>query len=186
MGVCLGNVFALSEQDKVLPVVPMFHANAWGLPYAAVLAGADLIMPDRFLQPEPLVRLIEAERPTLAGAVPTIWNVLLAHVRGARRRPVLAAAGAVRRLGGAARAAGGLREGTRRPDRAGLGDDGDLAARQRGAPAAPARPSEEAWRYRDTQGRLMCAVEGGWSATAAPCCRTTARPSARWRSAGRG
>src|SRR5438128_9392592 len=81
LGVCQGNVFALSEQDKVLPVVPMFHANAWGLAYAAVLAGADLIMPDRFLQPAPLVRLIEAERPTLAGAVPTIWNVLLAHVR---------------------------------------------------------------------------------------------------------
>ncbi len=81
MGACLGNTFALSEQDKVLPVVPMFHANAWGLPYAAVMAGADLIMPDRFLQPEPLVRLIEAERPTLAGAVPTIWNMLLAHVR---------------------------------------------------------------------------------------------------------
>src|SRR5215472_7859546 len=56
MGVCMGNTFALSEQDRVLPVVPMFHANAWGLPYAAVLAGADLIMPDRFLQPEPLVR----------------------------------------------------------------------------------------------------------------------------------
>ncbi|HEV2242845.1 MAG TPA: AMP-binding protein, partial [Streptosporangiaceae bacterium] len=81
MGVCTGNVFGLSEQDRVLPVVPMFHANAWGLPYAALMAGADLIMPDRYLQPEPLVRLIEAERPTLAGAVPTIWNMMLAHVR---------------------------------------------------------------------------------------------------------
>src|SRR5262249_60283638 len=63
------------------PVVPMFHANAWGLAYAAVLAGADLIMPDRFLQPAPLTALIEAEKPTIAGAVPTIWNGLLAHVR---------------------------------------------------------------------------------------------------------
>src|ERR1017187_249250 len=81
MGACLGNTFALSERDRVLPVVPMFHANAWGLAYAAVLCGADLIMPDRFLQPEPLVRLIEAEQPTLAGAVPTIWNALLQHVR---------------------------------------------------------------------------------------------------------
>src|SRR5258708_32041839 len=45
------------------------------------MAGADLIMPDRFLQPEPLVRLIEAERPTLAGAAPTIWSSLLTHVR---------------------------------------------------------------------------------------------------------
>ncbi|HEY2552699.1 MAG TPA: AMP-binding protein, partial [Streptosporangiaceae bacterium] len=81
MAVAMGNVFALSDQDRVLPVVPMFHANAWGLPYAAVMAGADMIMPDRFLQPAPLAALIEAERPTLAGAVPTIWNGLLQHVR---------------------------------------------------------------------------------------------------------
>src|SRR5262249_56443954 len=81
MGVGTGNVVGLAEQDRVLPVVPMFHGNAWGLPYAALMAGADLIMPDRYLQPEPLVRLIEAERPTLAGAVPTIWNMMLAHVR---------------------------------------------------------------------------------------------------------
>jgi fatty-acyl-CoA synthase len=63
----------------VLPVVPMFHANAWGLPYAALLAGASLVMPDRFLQAEPLVRLIEDERPTVSGAVPTIWNDLLRY-----------------------------------------------------------------------------------------------------------
>ena len=81
MGACLGNAFAVSDRDRILPVVPMFHANAWGLAYAAVLSGADLIMPDRFLQPEPLVRLIEAERPTIAGAVPTIWNGLLQHIR---------------------------------------------------------------------------------------------------------
>src|SRR5215467_9444277 len=81
MGVCLGNTLGVSERDRVLPVVPMFHANAWGLPYASVMSGADLIMPDRFLQPEPLVKLIESERPTLAGAVPTIWNGLLQHIR---------------------------------------------------------------------------------------------------------
>src|SRR6266545_5725409 len=57
MGACLGNAFALSDTDRVLPVVPMFHANAWGLAYAALLSGADLIMPDRFLHPEPLARL---------------------------------------------------------------------------------------------------------------------------------
>ena len=81
MGVCLGNVFALSDEDRVLPVVPMFHANAWGLAYASVLSGADLIMPGRFLQPEHLVKLIEAERPTIAGAVPTIWTGLLQYIR---------------------------------------------------------------------------------------------------------
>ena len=113
MAVCTGNVFGLSEQDRVLPVVPMFHANAWGLPYAAMLAGADLIMPDRFLQPEPLVRLIEAERPTIAGAVPDDLERPAAARPRARRGPVLAAAGAVRRLRRAALAAGGLREGAR-------------------------------------------------------------------------
>ena len=55
MAICMGNVFALPEQDRVLPVVPMFHVNGSGLPYAAVMAGADLIMPDRFLHPEPKV-----------------------------------------------------------------------------------------------------------------------------------
>ncbi len=81
MATCTGNAMGLSATDTVLPVVPMFHANAWGLPYAAVMAGAALVMPDRFLQAEPLVRLIEAERPTVAGAVPTIWSDVLRHAR---------------------------------------------------------------------------------------------------------
>jgi fatty-acyl-CoA synthase len=74
------NSFALSERDRILPVVPMFHANAWGLPYAGWLAGCDFVMPGRFLQAEPLARMIEQYRPTIAGAVPTIWNDLLRHV----------------------------------------------------------------------------------------------------------
>jgi len=81
MMVCSGNVGALTFRDRALPVVPMFHANAWGLPYAALMAGADLVMPDRFLAPEPLVAFIEAERPTMAGAVPTIWNDMLQWLR---------------------------------------------------------------------------------------------------------
>jgi fatty-acyl-CoA synthase len=81
MAACAGNAFALTAADRVLPVVPMFHANAWGMPYAALLAGASLVMPDRFLQAEPLIRLIEDERPTVSGAVPTIWNDLLRYAR---------------------------------------------------------------------------------------------------------
>jgi fatty-acyl-CoA synthase len=69
----------LSRADRVLAVVPMFHANAWGLPYGAALAGADLILPDRFLGAEPLAKLIEAERPTLMGCVPTIFADLLRY-----------------------------------------------------------------------------------------------------------
>ncbi len=70
---------AISRSDRVLAVVPMFHANAWGLPYGAALGGADLILPDRFLGAEPLAKLIEAERPTLMGCVPTIFADLLRY-----------------------------------------------------------------------------------------------------------
>jgi fatty-acyl-CoA synthase len=58
----------------------MFHAMAWGLPYAAFMSGASLIMPDRFLQAEPIAAMIAAERPTLGGAVPTIWTDLLSYL----------------------------------------------------------------------------------------------------------
>ena len=79
MNVNAASAVGLTEADRVLPVVPMFHANAWGLPYAAWLAGAGFVMPGRFLQAEPLAKLIEAERPTVAGAVPTIWSDLLRY-----------------------------------------------------------------------------------------------------------
>jgi len=69
----------LSRADRVLAVVPMFHANAWGLPYGSALAGADLILPDRFLGAEALAKLITAERPTLMGCVPTIFADLLRY-----------------------------------------------------------------------------------------------------------
>ncbi len=80
MAACTGNVFGLNERDRVLPVVPMFHANAWGLPYAGWFAGADFLLPGRFLQAEPLAKMIAEHRPTIAGAVPTIWNDLLTYV----------------------------------------------------------------------------------------------------------
>ncbi|MGO9488828.1 MAG: long-chain fatty acid--CoA ligase [Solirubrobacteraceae bacterium] len=69
----------LSRSDKVLAVVPMFHANAWGLPHGAALAGADLVLPDRYLGAEPLAGLIAGERPTLMGCVPTIFSDLLRY-----------------------------------------------------------------------------------------------------------
>jgi fatty-acyl-CoA synthase len=158
MAVCTGNVFALSEQDKVLPVVPMFHANAWGLPYAAVMAGADLIMPDRFLQPEPLVRLIEAERPTIAGAVPTIWNMLLAHVRAhggdlSSLRMVPCGGSAVPH---ALQEAYEKELGVRIVQAWGMTETSPL-----GSVAHPpaGTPEDESWRYRDTAGRIICGVE---------------------------
>jgi fatty-acyl-CoA synthase len=79
MGACMTETLGFSSGDRVLPVVPMFHANAWGLPYACNMVGADIVMPGRFLQAEPLARLIEHEKITFAGAVPTIWMDLLRY-----------------------------------------------------------------------------------------------------------
>jgi fatty-acyl-CoA synthase len=77
MAECLTDTLDVRSSDRVLPVVPMFHANAWGLPYTCGMMGAPLIMPNRFLQAEPLVKLIESERVTFAAAVPTIWSDVL-------------------------------------------------------------------------------------------------------------
>ncbi|HEX7735790.1 MAG TPA: AMP-binding protein, partial [Ktedonobacteraceae bacterium] len=77
MGVGLADGAALSERDVVLPIVPMFHANAWGFPHASIMMGSTLIFPGRFLDTRRLARLMEAERVTLACGVPTIWLSLL-------------------------------------------------------------------------------------------------------------
>jgi fatty-acyl-CoA synthase len=69
----------LSERDRILTIVPMFHANAWGIPYAAFVCGASLVMPSRFLQAEPLTRMVKEERVTFSGAVPTIWADILRY-----------------------------------------------------------------------------------------------------------
>ncbi|MDP9093562.1 MAG: long-chain fatty acid--CoA ligase [Actinomycetota bacterium] len=66
-------VFAIRESDRILPVVPMFHANAWGLPYTAFMAGASLVMPGPDLSPPSLAALIQNEKVTVAAGVPTIW-----------------------------------------------------------------------------------------------------------------
>ena len=72
-------VLGMTENDRLLPIVPMFHANAWGFPYEGWFAGADFVMPGRFLQAEPLCTMIQQERVTFAGAVPTIWNDVLRY-----------------------------------------------------------------------------------------------------------
>jgi fatty-acyl-CoA synthase len=69
--------FSLTERDRALVIVPMFHVNAWGFPYTSWMIGADLLMPGRFLQGEPLARFIERERATVAFGVPTVLSDLL-------------------------------------------------------------------------------------------------------------
>lgn len=72
------DALGVSESDTILPVVPMFHAAAWGLPYTAVLAGSKLVFPGPKLDPQSLCQLMESEKVTVAAGVPTIWIGILA------------------------------------------------------------------------------------------------------------
>ncbi|WJK42611.1 long-chain fatty acid--CoA ligase [Solwaraspora sp. WMMA2056] len=74
------DTFAISERDVVLPVVPMFHVNAWGLPYAAMLAGADLVLPGPAMSPAALAGQLSRHRVTFTAGVPAIWQGLLPHL----------------------------------------------------------------------------------------------------------
>ncbi|MGE0858393.1 MAG: long-chain-fatty-acid--CoA ligase [Gammaproteobacteria bacterium] len=85
-GLSLVDGAALSALDTVLPVVPMFHVNAWGYPYAAMMVGAKLVFPGhRLSQPELLVDLVNQEGVTIAGGVPTVWLPLLDYLRSTGR-----------------------------------------------------------------------------------------------------
>jgi len=76
-----GSSLGINERDRVLSIVPMFHANAWGTPYGAFLTGADLVMPQQFLQAAPLAATIALHRPTVSAGVPTIWSDLLRYAQ---------------------------------------------------------------------------------------------------------
>lgn len=77
----LPDVMCLSARDSVLPVVPMFHVNAWGIPYSAALTGCKLVFPGPALDGKSIYELLESERVTYAAGVPTIWQMLLGHMK---------------------------------------------------------------------------------------------------------
>ena len=81
-GAMMADTLGVCESDVILPVVPMFHANAWGLAHAAVATGATMIMPGANLSAPALVDLLESEKVTLAAGVPTIWMGVLAELEG--------------------------------------------------------------------------------------------------------
>jgi len=159
MAVCTANALAISERDRVMPVVPQFHANAWGLAYAALMSGADLVMPDRFMAPAAIAKLIETERVTVGAGVPTIWQGMLTHLR--------AAGGDLSSLrtlvcGGSALPEAVMRayadefgiEMTHAWGMTELSPLGSVAREPAGV------TGEAVWAYRASQGRLLCGVEG--------------------------
>ena len=158
MQVCSTNGMALSDADKTLAIVPMFHAMSWGLPHAALMTGASLVMPDRFLQPEPIAQILAAEKPTFAAAVPTIWQGLLTYLDGnpqdiTHLRDVV--------VGGSAAPPSMMhafeeRYGVRVLHAWGMTETSPL-----GSVAHPpaAATGEEAWKYRYTQGRFPASVQ---------------------------
>jgi fatty-acyl-CoA synthase len=156
MAVAMGDSMGLTPYDRVLPIVPMFHANAWGLPYAAIMVGAAMVMPDRWLQPEPLARLVAAERVTLSGAVPTIWNDILtyadandADLSSIRLVPCGGSAVPVSLMKALQE-----RHGVRVLHAWGMTETSPVATVAL-PPAGVDADSDDGWRYRASQGRLM-------------------------------
>jgi len=79
----LPDVMGISARDAILPVVPMFHVNAWGIPYSAALTGAKLVFPGSGMDGKSIYELIEGEGVTYAAGVPTVWQMLLTHMKTA-------------------------------------------------------------------------------------------------------
>ncbi len=77
----LPDVMCISARDSILPVVPMFHVNAWGIPYSAALTGAKLVFPGPAMDGKSVYELMEAERVTYSAGVPTVWQMMLAHMK---------------------------------------------------------------------------------------------------------
>ena len=82
----LPDALNMSARDSVLPVVPMFHVNAWGLPYAAAMTGAKLVFPGPAMDGKSIFELIESEKVTFAAGVPTVWQMMLGHMQQADLR----------------------------------------------------------------------------------------------------
>ncbi len=80
-GAALPDALGCSARDSILPVVPMFHVNAWGLPYSAAAVGCKLVFPGPAMDGKSIYELLEAEKVTMAAGVPTVWQMLLGHMQ---------------------------------------------------------------------------------------------------------
>jgi fatty-acyl-CoA synthase len=160
MSVCTANNNGLGADDRTMPIVPMFHANAWGTPYAASMSGADLIMPDRFLQAEPLVGLIESEQVTISAAVPTIWNDILQFLRANPGRDLSSIRAVM--CGGSAVPRALIKS---FDEEFGITIIQGWGMTETSPVAALAKPpvgasGDVAWDYQSKAGRFLCGVEG--------------------------
>ena len=158
MAVCGGNGMGLSFSDKALPIVPMFHANAWGLPYAALMAGADIVLPDRFMDAKSLVNLIETQCPTVTGAVPTIWNDVMNYLESEPGHDISSLR--LVACGGSAVPVSLMktfeqRYGVQIRQLWGMTETSPMATL---AWPVPGTPADKVWDVRATQGRPMCGV----------------------------
>ena len=153
----LPDAMGIRQADSVMPVVPMFHAKAWGIPYIAAMAGARQVLPGPDLAPRALADLIAAERRDVERRRADDLE-RLPPARPAAR-PLQHARGEGRRRGGARVADPRLRGALRRAARPGLGDDRDQPARLRLTPPEGDRTSDEAYALRACQGRIQPLVD---------------------------
>ena len=187
MATCTTNGIGIGASDCVLPIVPMFHANAWGLPYAALMAGADLV-----LARPPSGRQVAGRHDREAAAHHRRRGADHLERRHAlsgeesRPRHLVAAGRALRRIGRAGVADAHLRGTARRPDPPAVGHDGNLADGHHGVAAAGQPPRSSTGRSARARANRSAAWKPGSSTTTGRCCPTTTRPSARWKSVVRG
>ncbi|MHB1612701.1 MAG: long-chain fatty acid--CoA ligase [Actinomycetes bacterium] len=158
--ICMSGQLGLGPADRTLPVVPMFHANAWGVPYAALLSGSNLVMPDRFLQAEHLARMIATLQVTRSAAVPTIWTDLLAYLDTHPEADVSSLKDVL--VGGSACPPSLIKA---FEERFGVNVIHGWGMTETSPVGSVARPpaglsAEDAWPYRVSQGRLLPGVEG--------------------------
>ncbi|WP_280411252.1 long-chain fatty acid--CoA ligase [Nocardia asiatica] len=159
MQVGANNGMGLLGTDTILAIVPLFHANAWGLPYAALMSGSNLLMPDRFLQPGPLLEMMAAQKPSFAAAVPTIWGGVLAAL-AANPQDITHLRSVV--VGGSAVPPSMMRtfedeHGVRVLHAWGMTETSPLGSVAH--PPATAVTDEDKWAYRVTQGRFPAGVQ---------------------------
>ena len=163
LGLCLPDALDIGERDVVLPIVPMFHVNAWGFPHACTMAGSGLVLPGPCLDPASVLDLMARERVTISAGVPTIWMGILQALDAAPGQYDLSALRHVV-VGGSAPAPALMRaleerHGIRVLHAWGMTETSPLGTVSRVPAALADAPAEARWCQRVKQGRPMPFVE---------------------------